>query len=73
MTNHRYREIMNCCDARLTEPEIALDWHFCDEFDGLLVGPESFELHFCHCLPKDHPVYKTTPPMPDITINENEL
>lgn len=45
--------------SRLTKKEITKGWHWCVEFDGLLVGPEMGELQFCSCWPKDHPVYKT--------------
>lgn len=47
---------------KLTKAEIAEGWHWCNEFDWLLVGPGMSELACCHCLPKDHSVYKTIPP-----------
>jgi hypothetical protein len=62
MTNTRWKLLMDCDDLNLTEQEIAQGWHFCNEFDGLLVGPGSYELHCCHCLPDGHPVYDTRPP-----------
>lgn len=37
MTNERYNELMNNVLLSLTPEEIALGWHFCNEFDGLLV------------------------------------
>lgn len=46
----------------LTEDEIAAGWHWCNEFDGLLVGPGCGELHACSCLPDGHPAYATAPP-----------
>jgi hypothetical protein len=49
--------------GKLTPDEIVLGWHWCAEFDGLLVGPGMGELNFCSCLPGNHPVYSTKPPM----------
>lgn len=63
MTEQRYQELMENDSKELTKEEIAQGWHFCTEFDGLLVGPGSTELAVCKCWPKDHPVYQTTPPM----------
>jgi hypothetical protein len=37
MTEARYREIESDINARLTEEEMSEGWHFCFEFDGLLV------------------------------------
>lgn len=33
----------------LTESELAIGWHWCDEWDGLLVGPNMDELRCCKC------------------------
>lgn len=41
--------------------EIEEGWHYCVEFDGLLVGPGMGELGCCSCLPKEHTAYKTIP------------
>jgi hypothetical protein len=60
MTEARYRELMDSAEARLTESEMAEGWHFCDEFDALLIGPGTPELEFCRCLAPDHPAYKTS-------------
>lgn len=49
--------------GELTESEVAEGWHWCQEFDGLLVGPGMGELRPCKCLPKNHPAYKTIPPI----------
>lgn len=62
MTDDRWKSLMANDDLKLTDDEIALGWHFCTEFDGLLVGPEMYELKACNCLPKDHSAYKTIPP-----------
>jgi len=75
MTDARYKQLNDSDDYQLTPDEIALGWHWCNEFDGLLVGPECDELHFCSCWPKEHPVYKTKPdiePEP-IRIDENDF
>lgn len=64
MTDERYKQLNDTnfvCggDAEITPEEFVLGWHWCYEFDGLLVGPACSELEFCHCLPPEHPVYKT--------------
>jgi hypothetical protein len=47
MTNERWRALMDNDDLPLTAEEIAGGWHFCWEWDGLLVGPEMEEWKFC--------------------------
>lgn len=37
MTDQRYREIEADINATLTKQELDEGWHFCMEFDGLLV------------------------------------
>lgn len=37
MTDERYREIEADMNAVLTRDEVNEGWHFCNEFDGLLV------------------------------------
>ena len=59
MTQARWLEAMKDDSAILTEEELAEGWHWCAEFDGLLVGPGMGELKFCKCLPKDHQAYAT--------------
>jgi len=36
-------------DIKLTDEELAEGWHWCLDFDGLLVGPPSFEAKYCTC------------------------
>ena len=48
--------------GNLTEQEIAEGWHFCWDWDGLLIGTGMGELDSCSCYSKDHPVYSTAPP-----------
>jgi hypothetical protein len=40
---------MNTKTAELSEKEIKEGWHFCPEFDGLLIGPDMDELQVCRC------------------------
>jgi hypothetical protein len=61
MTDERYARLMQSDDP-LTAQEVFDGWHFCREFDELLVGPGMSELRRCSCLPKEHPVYSTAPP-----------
>lgn len=53
MTYDRYRELMETemCETglTLTEEEIARGWHFCADWDGLLIGPGMGELAACQC------------------------
>ncbi len=54
MTNDRYNYLMwgnhyDTPDAQLTEQEIAEGWHFCFDWDGLLVGPGMPEAESCYC------------------------
>lgn len=64
MTRERYKELMddamsqNDVDSNLTQEEMKQGYHFCYEWDGLLVGPDDDEMTVCSCLPKDHALYK---------------
>ena len=62
MTHERWKAISRDEGSELTKEEIAEGWHFCLEFDGLLVGPGMSELECCACWPKDHPVYTAKDP-----------
>lgn len=59
MTDERYRLVSESDTEPLTPEEIAAGWHFCLEFDGLLVGPDMpMELSVCTCdIPIDKPAY----------------
>lgn len=61
MILQRYEELMADDDSKITAPELTEGWHWCLEFDGLLVGPGMGELGCCQCLAPDHPVYLTIP------------
>lgn len=49
MTDQRWTTLMRDDDLALTPEEIAEGWHFCWEWDGLLVGPGMKELEACTC------------------------
>lgn len=80
MTDQRYKDLMWEPFGREQKPmpklapeEIALGWHYCFEFDGLLIGPGWSELDCCHCLDANHPVYKTAPAPETIEIDEKDI
>lgn len=43
--------------SNLTVEEINRGWHFCVEFDGLLIGPDNEEIVSCTCFEPEHPLY----------------
>lgn len=51
MTDERYNFLMgdDCTGADITAEERAEKWHYCCEFDGLLVGPGMDEMKHCDC------------------------
>ena len=53
MPYERWDELMDACtndeDIQLTEDEIKAGWHFCDDWDGLLVHPDDIEFQHCTC------------------------
>jgi hypothetical protein len=49
MDNKRYNELEQNLDSILTEKELSEGWHWCCEFDFLLVGPGMTEIEFCLC------------------------
>lgn len=56
MTDARYNYLMNDdptvhWSPELTDEEIEEGWHFCPEWDGLLIGPGMMEWEeHCECL-----------------------
>lgn len=48
MTPERYEEL-NKKGSGLSEDEIADKWHFCREWDQMLVGPGMPEMESCLC------------------------
>ena len=49
MTDLRWKELMADDELPLSVEELGVGWHWCDEFDGLLVGPEMGEWDCCLC------------------------
>jgi hypothetical protein len=70
MTRERWFELMNdrTESLNLTDAEIVEGWHWCSEWDGLLVGPGMMELDVCQCIAKDHSARKI-PWEVDATLN----
>lgn len=51
MTQDRYCRLMESSALELTPEELAEGWHFCWDWDGLLVSPSMpMEWKHCHCL-----------------------
>jgi hypothetical protein len=48
MTKKRYNELWDDPEKFLTNDEIEEGWHFCGEWDGMLVGPKMPETEFCN-------------------------
>lgn len=49
MSDERWNALMNDPQAILTKEEMEQGWHWCYDFDGLLVGPGMGEQQHCHC------------------------
>jgi hypothetical protein len=49
MTNERWKELWENQELELTEQEIVEGWHFCYDWDGLLIGPGMMEMECCTC------------------------
>lgn len=54
MTDERWTTLMQFDHEQLTPEEIKLGWHFCAEWDGLLVGPGMDERDACVCFKNDY-------------------
>lgn len=53
MTNERYWQLCKDDNEKLTNTELSEGWHFCREWDYLLIGPGMSEIEVCCCiLPK---------------------
>lgn len=56
MTQARWDELMEPdAECNLTPRETVQGWHFCPDWDGLLIGPGCGELRACYCLTISHP------------------
>lgn len=70
MTNERYRDLMDGESTDLTQAEIDAGWHFCPDWDCMLIGPGMKEMECCDCLTLDvgslngaaHPSIEIGPP-----------
>ena len=49
MTDERWHQLMADENATLSAKEIAEGWHWCPDWDFLLVGPDCPEAEFCYC------------------------
>ena len=68
MTTERYNQLMNIQNLQ-EEPEMTDDekkqgWHYCWEFDGLLVGPEMKSEWQCCTCHEDKSIYEGNSDMP---------
>jgi len=52
MNRDREYELETDATAKLTESEIAEGWHFCPNWDFMIIGPGCPELDYgCNCTP----------------------
>ena len=49
MTDERWEQLMKDDSLLLTMEESDEGWHFCPDWDGLLIGPGMMELESCLC------------------------
>ena len=49
MTNDRYRALERNTALMLTQAEIDEGWHFCIDWDGMLIGPGMTAVEGCQC------------------------
>lgn len=49
MSDERWHLLMKNDDEQLTDDEIEEGWHFCWDWDGLLIGPGMGEMERCTC------------------------
>lgn len=53
MTDERWKALMADDESCLTQEEMSEGWHWCLDFDLLLVGPGMDEIQNCNC-PREH-------------------
>lgn len=53
MTDKRWRQVMKNENENLTQDELERGYHFCYDWDGLLVGPCMGEFRYCNCFDDD--------------------
>ncbi len=74
MTPARYDFLMhdNSNQAHtLTTQELNDGWHWCGDWDGLLIGPDDAELAHCSCFEPDDPRYQLVTAMRAKNVAEN--
>ena len=49
MDNKRWCELERDGNARLTQEELAQGWHFCPDWDFMVVGPGMDAIESCTC------------------------
>lgn len=49
MDSERWTDLMNDPEGCLSAKELAEGWHWCGDWDDLLVGPGMMELTCCTC------------------------
>ena len=49
MDKARYNYLMKVPDATLTQKEVDEGWHFCWDWDGLLIHTSDLEYDCCSC------------------------
>ena len=49
MNRERWSLLMATDSEKLSDDEISQGWHFCDDWDGLLIGPGMGEMEACEC------------------------
>ena len=58
MDQERWIRLMESNEMALTEGEAAMGWHWCGDWDGLLVGPSMpMEWECCTCFGDDKGKY----------------
>jgi len=55
------RQMLEYAYAFLTEDEIAGGYHFCAEFDYIMVGPDDWEWDVCICQAKNRYIENNPP------------
>lgn len=69
MTKQRWASLMQDPLARLTPAEMAEGWHWCMDFDQLLVGPEmAMEWECCTCFGDNKEKFDGSSQQPQDTI-----
>ncbi len=49
MDSQRFKYLDRDEEGKLTQEELDQGWHWCYDFDGMLVGPGTVEAEHCSC------------------------